>query len=491
MRKLPVILLVFWFATHANNIVYNYLGLVEKLELTNGRSIAYVFDAEGQKLRKTISETGKPDFIVDYMGGLIYHDGKLVSIDTPEGRAVPLDSTNQDFTYQFFYNDHLGNLRVAYSVAPNGAIITQENHYGPMGELLEGISSNSESYPYLFQGKEREFSWGIDLDDFHSRMYGAWENRMWQVDGADQFASGYVGMGNNAINGIDPDGQAWHIVAGAIIGGAVNLYRNWDAVAQTKGGMGAKIAKGAAFFGLGALEGAFIAAAPGAGFAKVAVSAAGRAVIAGTVKSIGNVVLGGNPDQLNPTNILRDAAITGITAGVASGISAVLKGGNFLYGTGRAYGTPPTITQVTDELGNEIASKMVGKTAQATTNLNLGKLTGTVWDDIIPTQGNYIGTQLPKSFQLNTPNGTKVWVHPNATEHIAENLLGLERAGTISQGIDIATQQSLKSLQSAVNEATKQVMHLNQRMLVGGWQLEFSKSAKDILPVLKHARPIR
>ncbi len=51
------------------------------------------------------------------MGGLIYHDGKLVSIDTPEGRAVPLDSTNQDFTCQFFYNDHLGNLRVAYSVA--------------------------------------------------------------------------------------------------------------------------------------------------------------------------------------------------------------------------------------------------------------------------------------------------------------------------------------------------------------------------------------
>ncbi len=112
--------------------VYNYLGLVEKLELTNGRSIAYVFDADGQKLRKTIKETGKPDFVrfdvsMDYMGGLIYHDGKLVSIDTPEGRAVPLDSTNQDFTYQFFYNDHLGNLRVAYSVAPNGAIITQEN----------------------------------------------------------------------------------------------------------------------------------------------------------------------------------------------------------------------------------------------------------------------------------------------------------------------------------------------------------------------------
>ncbi|TAG50615.1 MAG: hypothetical protein EAZ29_12120, partial [Runella slithyformis] len=58
-----------------DNIVYNYLGLVEKLELTNGRSIEYVFTADGQKLRKTIKETGKADFVVDYVGGLIYHDG--------------------------------------------------------------------------------------------------------------------------------------------------------------------------------------------------------------------------------------------------------------------------------------------------------------------------------------------------------------------------------------------------------------------------------
>ncbi|TAE39865.1 MAG: hypothetical protein EAZ70_04775 [Runella slithyformis] len=85
-----------------DNIVYNYLGLVEKLELTNGRSIEYVFTADGQKLRKTIKETGKADFVVDYVGNLIYHDGQLVSIDTPEGRAVPLDSTNQDFYLPVF-----------------------------------------------------------------------------------------------------------------------------------------------------------------------------------------------------------------------------------------------------------------------------------------------------------------------------------------------------------------------------------------------------
>ena len=139
------------------NITYNYLGLAEKIELTNGRSIEYVFTADGQKLCKTIKETGKADFVrldvsMDYMGELIYHDGVLVSIDTPEGRAVPLDTLNEGFTYQFFIatahrNDHLGSLRVAYGVEPNGAYMVQVTNrarpwFGPTAELLDvtGVS---------------------------------------------------------------------------------------------------------------------------------------------------------------------------------------------------------------------------------------------------------------------------------------------------------------------------------------------------------------
>nr|WP_258526873.1 RHS repeat-associated core domain-containing protein [Enterobacter cloacae] len=46
--------------------------------------------------------------------------------------------------------------------------------------------------------------------------------------------------------------------------------------------------------------------------------------------------------------------------------------------------------------------------------------TGTVWDDINPTQSNYPGTVIPKSFEMTLPNGQRVWVHGNATEHMAE-----------------------------------------------------------------------
>lgn len=75
--------------------------------------------------------------------------------------------------------------------------------------------------------------------------------------------------------------------------------------------------------------------------------------------------------------------------------------------------------------------------------------TGTVWDDIAPTQTNYQGSVLPKSFELTTTNG-KVWVHGNATEHIAEIIQNRAQFYT-PDAVRLATQQQLRSLQSAVN----------------------------------------
>ena len=36
------------------------------------------------------------------------------------------------------------------------------------------------------------------------------------------------------------------------------------------------------------------------------------------------------------------------------------------------------------------------------------------------TQPNYPGSVIPKSFEMTLTNGQKVWIHGNATEHIAE-----------------------------------------------------------------------
>jgi RHS repeat-associated protein len=73
---------------------------------------------------------------------------------------------------------------------------------------------------HTFQGKEFQDGFGYD---FLTRTYDPYTMRMLQVDGANQFASGYVGMGNNPVMMVDPDGQAVHIAVGAAIGGTINL----------------------------------------------------------------------------------------------------------------------------------------------------------------------------------------------------------------------------------------------------------------------------
>lgn len=346
------------------NIVYNHLDLPDEIQFGATKKIKNVYTADGAKIIQYLI-SGTDTLRTDYMGGLLYRNDTLVSLLHDEGK-IRFDTLGKAH-YQYFITDHLGNTRVIFEKLNDSLYIAQRADYYAFGGLMEGLSStlNQDSWRFLMQGKEYVDAFGYNSYDFLTRQYDQYLGRMWQVDGANQFASGYVGMGNMPTIGIDPDGQFWHIVAGAVIGGGVNLWRNWDAVSKTKGGFWAKFAKGAAFVGLGALEGGFIAAAPGAGFAKIAVSAAGRAILSGTVKSVGNVILGGSPDQLNPSNILRDAAITGLTAGTVSGLISVVKGGNFWFGSGSAYGGDLTLGGVIDDVGNEIPSVMAGTVTKA------------------------------------------------------------------------------------------------------------------------------
>lgn len=52
--------------------------------------------------------------------------------------------------------------------------------------------------------------------------------------------------------------------------------------------------------------------------------------------------------------------------------------------------------------------------------INAGNGTGMVWDSIKATQPPYPSSVIPKSFELSLLSGPKIWVHGNATEHMAE-----------------------------------------------------------------------
>jgi filamentous hemagglutinin len=87
------------------------------------------------------------------------------------------------------------------------------------------------------------------------------------------------------------------------------------------------------------------------------------------------------------------------------------------------------------------------------------------------------------------PNGQSIWVHGNATEHLAEYAQML--ANNNPPGVvQLATQQQLSSLQSAVNTATQGGVPYNQLINVGGWELKFAPPRQPgLLPALIHALP--
>ena len=118
------------------------------------------------------------------------------------------------------------------------------------------------------------------------------------------------------------------------------------------------------------------------------------------------------------------------------------------------------------------------------------KGTGTVWDSIKATQGVWSGTSIPRSFELTAGN-SRVWVHGNATEHLAEYATSMANRGVSMDLVRLGTQQQLRSLQSAVEAATANGMTYNRLMTVGGWELKFAAPrAEGQLPALIHALPM-
>jgi hypothetical protein len=122
---------------------------------------------------------------------------------------------------------------------------------------------------------------------------------------------------------------------------------------------------------------------------------------------------------------------------------------------------------------------------------NVANKTGTVWDSIKVTQEAYPGTVIPRSFEM-TAGESRVWVHGNSTEHMAEYAQSMLNRGVGSDLVNVSSQTQLRSLQAAVESATTNGVPYNRLLNTGGWELKFAPPrAADQLPVLIHALPVR
>jgi uncharacterized protein (TIGR02594 family) len=98
--------------------------------------------------------------------------------------------------------DHLGNVRAVIRKENNIPAIKSFADYYPFGELLP--SRNSLNYRYAFQGQELDTE--TNMEAFQLRLWDGRIGRWLSPDPMGQYASPYLGMGNNPVSMIDPDG---------------------------------------------------------------------------------------------------------------------------------------------------------------------------------------------------------------------------------------------------------------------------------------------
>ncbi len=113
--------------------------------------------------------------------------------------------TGNTAVYQI--TDHLGNVRAL--VQESGTLAGATDYY-PFGMVMPGRSlQNAEGYRYTYQGQEKDPETGKEA--FELRLWDSRIGRWLTTDPYYQYASPYLGMGNNPISRIDPNGgEDWH-----------------------------------------------------------------------------------------------------------------------------------------------------------------------------------------------------------------------------------------------------------------------------------------
>jgi len=218
---------------------------VKKNDKKNGVTTWYIRDISGNIL-SVYGETGSTDLICSELP--LYGSGRL-------GVAY-CSADNEISKYAYEISDHLGNVRAVMSkerssliealtfenklvnintiaeatkrivmkpgFSTNGknfsAVIVAANQeeaepelisatdYYPGGMVMPGRNYTLENYRFGYQGQFAEKDEETGYSQFELRLYDARIGRWMCPDPYSQYNSTYVGMGNNWVNGVDPDG---------------------------------------------------------------------------------------------------------------------------------------------------------------------------------------------------------------------------------------------------------------------------------------------
>ncbi len=217
----------------------------------------YLYDAAGIKLKKTVVE-GSITKVTNYMDGFQYTAGDLDFFPHAEGyvKVVPPSGLGgqPSYHYVFNYTDHLGNIRLRYTLDPQTSELTilEEDHYYPFGLKQKGYNTTQsgfsrepggtieltpinpflgDSYQYKFGGKEYQNELGLDWYDVSARNYDPALGRWMNIDPLAEYMwrhSPYAYAFNNPIYYIDPDGNMPSPVSSGLSIGASSSLGDGD-----------------------------------------------------------------------------------------------------------------------------------------------------------------------------------------------------------------------------------------------------------------------
>jgi RHS repeat-associated protein len=200
--------------TTASNSSYNASGLLTDQYLNDDPLkpiVKFYYDEFGRRVKK---ETYNSNFSLSYStfymydvnGSLraIYDDrvipGAFAKTETPIYGTERLGMV-RGITNEYELKDHLGNVRVTFSTSQ----LQSYADYFPFGYKLRSKTKNG-AYRFGYQGSFSEFDEETKLNSFLLRQYDAVIARWTTTDPKNQYFSPYVGMGNNPVSGVDPDG---------------------------------------------------------------------------------------------------------------------------------------------------------------------------------------------------------------------------------------------------------------------------------------------
>lgn len=239
--------------TQGHYLTYTAAGLVEAAyaDAAHTELLArFYYNGTGQRVRKEVyqynSGTGLNDllsetryandaqglpYLVDYTeydpatGTVVHSEQDHVLYGA--SRLGTYTRSTAEAKYEV--TDHLGNVRAVFTPDVSGpgkavTLLTVTDYY-PFGSVMPGRSANQSAYRYTYQGQEYDAS--LSWNAFELRTYDGRLGRWANADPYRQHASPFVGMGNNPVSRIDPDGGADYYIDGMLVSSAqYNSFAN-------------------------------------------------------------------------------------------------------------------------------------------------------------------------------------------------------------------------------------------------------------------------